>query len=679
MATNSRGAEFGPQATELSAPQGAGANPVAGVETPASAIDLRPISTLVEGFGSMFKDMAKKKSEANDAQILSDFANDLGNLDQKVLQDGNSNAYMAQRSVLISKYRARAPSLTGDFQKMLNLGKEGAGGVAEDEETATRRRRQMGLDEAFKAGIPIPKERAAQDDVLMAMQTSNRVAAQTKEYREAAKFEQEQAGWVRTAAAERRKDQAKGLLVEYAGAHAIAFNSVLFDLVGQVNSGTLKEEDAMSLATSHYTKIQGEIATIAIEDRDAAAPFKSMFDNIFNTAKEGFKPGSNLENLKRQMEQLKVGSWVQTVGKNPKLLQLSTLSETFKGNPTLFASIDPVLSASLIEAGIVEDGRMTPKQGEGKTQIIGNDEFEKQSYSVVLGGIKDLTSGNLPAERQPAVKREVFGMLREVTSQFTDAYQLNKLTPESRRKMSEFLLDSSTAKFLKENPLPNDVARGLVSVAEDNFKQFERTFREQTSDLLRKAAPPVEVGYQTLPDGTVVHGPYLEPIRSASQDPIDAIDISWNGSQIVFTPKNVPVDRYDQNKLMSNLDKVSRALSNGVIISAHIKGTDDYKKHFEEIKWKLFPSKFEAPPQKNERKAAPTAPVAPAGVKRNKAEEAMARDAAELFTPSAPDGNEGVRIQSDLDSIRSELKRHKKGSPTYNALLEEFANVVEGR
>lgn len=358
MATNSRGAEFGPQATELSAPQGAGANPVAGVETPASAIDLRPISTLAEGFGAMFKDIAKKRSEANDAQILSDFANDLGNLDQKVLQDGNSNAYMAQRSVLISKYRARAPGLTGDFQKMLNLGKEGAGGVAEDEETATRRRRQAGLDEAFKAGIPIPKDRAAQDDVLMAMQTSNRVAAQTKEYRETAKFEQEQAGWVRAAAAEQRKEQARGLLVEYAGAHSLAFNSVLFDLVGQVNSGSLNEEDAMRLAMSHYTKIQGEIATIAIEDKEAAAPFRTMFDNIFNTAKEGFKPGVQLDNLKKEMEKLKIGSWVQTIGKNPKLLQLSTLSESFKGNPTLFASVDPVLSVALIEAGIVEDGRM---------------------------------------------------------------------------------------------------------------------------------------------------------------------------------------------------------------------------------------------------------------------------------------------------------------------------------
>ena len=51
---------------------------------------------------------------------------------------------------------------------------------------------------------------------------------------------------------------------------------------------------------------------------------------------------------------------------------------------------------------------------------------------------------------------------------------------------------------------------------------------------------------------------------------------------------------------------------------------------------------------------------------------------AQLNTPSAPGENEGTRIQYNLDSIRKELKKHKKGSPEYNILMEEFARNVEG-
>ncbi len=144
---------------------------------------------------------------------------------------------------------------------------------------------------------------------------------------------------------------------------------------------------------------------------------------------------------------------------------------------------------------------------------------------------------------------------------------------------------------------------------------------------------------------------------------------------MVFTPVKMPVDPEQQAMLITRLNKAADVLSNGVIIGAHVQGEENYGKYFDTVKHMMFEGKFPIPdvPKVEKQKA----PPAPPGVKRNKAEEAMYKGNVELFTPSPPDGNEGTRLKYDLNSLRRELKKYKKGSPEYNILIEEFAANVE--
>ena len=584
-------AEFGPQATQLSAPQGAGANPIQGVQTPSYTPDLAPIASLFQKGVAVYEDWQKNKAKEQDNTILSGFANEIGAAEQEYLQDQNSNKYMVKRGLIINKYRTMAPGLTTEFSKMMGLSKEGIGGMAEDEETANRKRRQSILSAAVDAGIPQPRGKEAEDAIIDAMQTSRRVQAQTKEMFEERQRTHQMDTWEREQVLAGQKEQAASMLVEYSGKHSQAFGQQLRSLVKAVSSGQMTPEDAVAEADAYMNTIQMTLNSISVRDKELAAPFKAEFDRMYSTMSQFFKKGSDLEAMENQWKKLDIAAKIRTLGNNPELHDLSVMSQAFGNQPTLYQGIHNTVSKFLLQKGALEDGRVTPKAG-AESQIIGDTKLEPQAYGVVKGGIKNFLDGNVDPKVKKNVRNEVFGQMKGVMQQYVDQYQLGRLTPQSRKNMNEFLLDKDVAKFLKENPLPTDVARGLAAAAEDNFKQFERVFNSEIGDMLKGV--DIRSATQKM-GGRGMGGQNQKPVRSESVSSIDAVNISWQGDRLVFDPISMPVDKFDQNRVISQLNKVSSALSNGIKIAAHIQGEDNYASYFNSIKHKLFPSKFEAP------------------------------------------------------------------------------------
>lgn len=584
-------AEFGPQATELSAPQGAGANPTQGVQTSSYTPDLSPVASLFQKGAAMYEDYQNKKAKEGQDAVLSGFANEMGAAEQEYLQDQNSNKYMVKRGLIINKYRTMAPGLTTEFSKMMGLSKEGIGGMAEDEEAATRKRRQSILSAAVDAGIPQPRGKEAEDAVIDAMQTSRRIQAQTKEMFESRQREAQMSTWEREQVAAQRKEQAASNLVLLSGKHSQAFGQQMRALAKAVSTGQMTPEDATAEADAYMNTIQMQINSIAVFDKEMAAPFKAEFDRMYSTMSPFFKKGSDLEVMENQWKKMEAAAKIRVLGNNPDLHSMSVLSQAFGNQPEVFQRADPVISSALMKMGLKERGQDVSTKG-SDVQIIGNEKYEKQSFDVIKGGIANLLDGNLDPKAKKDVRTEVFGQMKGVMEQYVDQFQLGKLNSASRKQMSEFLLDKNTARFLKENPLPTNVARGLAAAAEDNFKQFERTFNEAAGGMLKGVDNRSTV--QKM-GGRGMGGQNQKPVRSEGAPAIDAVNISWQGDRLVFEPKNVPVDPLDRNRLMTQLDKVSVLLSNGVKIAAHIQGDDNYKSYFDTVKHKLFPSKFDAP------------------------------------------------------------------------------------
>lgn len=640
-------AEFGPQATELSAPQGAGANPTQGVQTSSYTPDLSPVASLFQKGVAMYEDFQKKKAKEGEEAVLSGFANEMGAAEQEYLQDQNSNKYMVKRGLIINKYRTMAPGLTTEFSKMMGLSKEGIGGMAEDEETASRKRRQSVLTAAVDAGIPQPRGKEAEDAVIDAMQTSRRIQAQTKEMFESRQREAQMSTWEREQSSAQRKEQAASNLVLLSGKHSQAFGQQMRALAKAVSTGQMTPEAATAEADAYMNTIQMQINSIAVYDKEMAAPFKAEFDRMYSTMSPFFKKGSDLEAMENQWKKMEAAAKIRVLGNNPDLHSMSVLSQAFGNQPEVFQRADPVISSALMKMGLKERGQDVSSKG-SDVQIIGNEKYEKQSFDVIKGGITNLLDGNLDPKAKKDVRTEVFGQMKGVMEQYVDQFQLGKLNSASRKQMSEFLLDKNTARFLKENPLPTNVARGLAAAAEDNFKQFERTFNEAAGGMLKgvdKRSAVQKMG------GRGMGGQNHKPVRSEDVPAIDAVNISWQGDRLVFEPKNVPVDPLDRNRLMTQLDKVSVLLSNGVKIAAHIQGDDNYKSYFDTVKHKLFPSKFDAPvdSQDKDMKAATNG-----GYSKESNLRALAAN-----TPAEQSNGRSMEPPAEVNikSIRDELKK----------------------
>lgn len=670
-------ANFGPEATQLSAPQGAGATPVEGVRTPAGGIDLSPISNLVSGLDSMFTDMLKQKKETNENQIISEFVKAHEKNDQMRLQTGDRSRWMAQQQLINSQFAGQYGDMVDKFQKVVNFRK---GGLVEEQETeaqSEQKRRNAVLDKVSTwANTNVSRE--TQDFLIDAQRTSDRLAQQQEEIRQSEKHRASMDAAEREAYDYRVRQDGTRLVVDIAAKHEQAFSSYMFDLARQVKDGRIDEIEANRMAGQYFNNIQMTLSTASAANPQLAAPFKASFESMYNDGREFFKPGAQLKDLEDRVKKIRLQGQLKFLSSDPDLPELAAASEIFKNHPDIMLNLDPKIVKAMGALGVKETGHTSPEIDHAtKEQIVGIPKYEKPAFDALKSAIKQSVDGTGGDRKK--LNTEVYGQMKGLMGQYSDQYLLGKLTPESRKNMNEFLMDKTVAKFMRDNPVPVSVAQTLTRVVHDNFKQYRSTLTNELSTVL-EGSYKNDPGTRALMPSPSVLGGGVENFdvpdtrRNKTVDPLDAIDITWKGDRMVFTPKKMPVDPAQQAMLVSRLNQLSNVLSNGVIIGAHIEGSTDYGAYFNKSKHIMFEGKFPVPDQPKEETK--KTPAAPSGVKRNKAEEAMAADVVELNGGTGQDANTPIRIKADLDSIRKELKKHPKGSPAYNALLEEFARTI---
>ncbi len=670
-------ANFGPEATQLSAPQGAGANPVQGVQEPASGIDLSPISTLLQGADSMFTDMLKKKKDQGENQIINEFVTELTKNDQMRLQTGDRSKWMAQQQIIYNKYAGTHGDLVDKFQKVVNFRK---GGLVEEQETeaqAEQKRRNSQLDKvATWADTNVSRE--TQDFLIDSQRAAERLQQQQQELRENENHRAKMDANEREAYDYRVKQEGTRLVVDLAAKHEQSFNAYMYDLARRVKENSISEIEANKMAGDYYNNIQMSLSAASAANPQLAAPFKASFESMYSNGREFFKPGAQLKDLEDQVKKIRLQGQLKFMSRDPDIPELAAASEMFKSHPDILLKLDPKIVKVMGAMGVQETGATSPViDSATKEQIVGIPQYEKPAFDALKTAIKQSVDG--AGGDRKKLNTEVYGQMKGLMGQYSDQYLLGKLTPESRKNMNEFLMDKTVAKFMRDNPIPVSVAQTLTRVVQDNFKQYKSTVTNALGDILqgsykKEPSPRDLMATPSVLGGGVENFDVPDLRRNANVDPLDAINISWQGDRMVFTPKNMPVDTAQQAMLVSRLNQLSNVLSNGVIIGAHIEGSTDYGAYFNKSKHIMFEGKFPVPDQPKEETK--KAPAAPPGVKRNKAEEAMAADVAELNGGTGQDANTPIRIKANLDSIRKELKKHPKGSPAYNALLEEFARTI---
>lgn len=630
-------ANFGPEATQLSAPQAAGANPTEGVQSSSYTPNLAPIANLVEGVSDLFGKLKKDRAAEADQKNLSGFSNELAEAEQEYEQTGDANKFAVRKGQVIRKWQVQAPHLAGEFKKVLGVAQEGTTGRADDALKLKKEFEKDALMEGYKNGIPnVPGNEKTTIDAVLA---TRRFKSKQDELFQTAERNAKMAGWSDDEKRRVAKEQTGQNLVELSGAHLLSFNANLAALAKKVAAG-MDPAEATQQVMGQYSSIRAMIDSIAVHDSAMAEPFRRQFDQVFDAYKPYFAKGADVEGIENLWKKTQATANMNYIAKDPQLMEMFTYSKAFANQPSLYTTIHPMLQKKLASMGVSE-ALPDNKTAKGVSpQIVGNPADEKQALKVVKGFVKNSLDGKMSGEDAKVARKEVYGQLKGMMTQYAEAYQLGKLDKESRKNMNEFLLDPDVARFIKENPLPISVARGLAAAGEDNFKQFQRTFNEETKDLL--------LGVQIQKprfDSFKGRGQGYQPgKRGESVNPVDAVNISWRNGSIVFDPVDMPVDRTDQNLLITKLNTLQTVFSNGVRIAAAIQG-EDPQTFFDNNKHKLFPEKFEAPKE--------SGAIVPAG-----AQDYSKEDNLRGIVNSAPMTANGTAADN-VRQIRAELKKTK--------------------
>jgi hypothetical protein len=612
-------AQFGPDATRLSAPQGAGATPIAPVQRQTSGVDLSGLANVGAAIANMLGASSKQDSEAVKNGILTDLSNKV---------DGVSAAYKtgqisldqskSQIESYYAQYKRTHPELLDEFTKLANFDKN-FGSVApisnevQTQDTLRRDKLKSLSDQGiYTAGL----SKEAETKVIYAADESLRLQKQLTEQRAAAAERRTQTTFDQGQEDRTLKEGVTTALVEIGANNLDAFNSVAASLADDVLNGRRTGIEAQAALQKEYSRIQGTIAAASASHPELSGQFKGLFENAFNTMMPHMKEGNDVEKLKQDVERMKLTS-MKSFLSDPVLRRAATVSEVWKNYPDALVKAMPNAQAFLL-------GKAAPTEGEESLpRIVGNSALEKDTFKSLGGMVSAYNNGKIPGDKGK-VKTEINNMLKGTLSEFSDQFKLNKLNPESRGRMFELISNSDIGKYIKENPLDAETKRGLDDVYRSAYQAT------LDGDLNKRLS-------QTLGGNVPRGGP---PLQAK-----DMVDITFGPGGLVISPKGEYKARAAE--FAGELSRVAAAASKIVYIGAHLEGSTDYQAFWEANKAQLLPSmQYEMP------KGKPTGSTKPTGSYTNET-DLKNQVAAPAMVPTPASESKQQKLKDIAESLRA--------------------------
>jgi len=346
---------------------------------------------------------------------------------------------------------------------------------------------------------------------------------------------------------------------------------------------------------------------------------------------EHMKPGSDITALENDIKRLKLVTTKEMLS-DEMLLRGMVFSESIKNYPEALLAIGKPARRFLLGKSSNQIAGDTPSE-----RVVGNESMEKDVLKGMSDVISKYNNGTVKGDSQVKSQKEINNMLLGTLNEFTDQYKLGKLSPESRGRMFDLMSSSEVGKFIKENPLDAETKRGLYMVYQSGYASVFQY------DLNKKLS-------QTLGGNVRGMGP---PIEAR-----DMVDITFDGSGLVFTPKGPYQNR--AKEFTSELSKIQSAASKIIHIGAHLEGTTDYKAFWENNKALLLPSMGFEPPSAPAKK--PTGSYKTDADLKNQvaAPAGFPTPASESRSQRLKDIEESIRVTTDGNALQVLLKERDK-------------------
>ncbi len=646
-------AEFGEKATQLSAPQGAGANPIA----PATAgiFDngvLKGVSNIIDIFEKGLANDAKDRAKAQEQAVVGAYAQKLQALNNAAMSGGMKPSEAALRSrIYHGEYVGSYSQYVDEFEKVRKAFDATGIGSAKDQQEDVRKQRNAEISSAQSVGMPVNLNMP--EDVIEGMLTNHRtnVAAQKM-------FEQEQKR-IEADRSNRRfdnevmdreaKENSLRLINTIANTNLDTASTYAQHLGSQVRAGKMNPAEAEQQWSTYTTRIEAEIQSAAALNPSMATPYRDLFNEVRVNGSKYFDPTSDLKTLDNEYK-LIIARQKLMMAQDPSMAQVAAASSMFGNDPQVVLAMGKQFGEALLRL------TQTSVDAPGvKPQIVGDSEAEKATIKSVTRSIESFNSGK--AREPEKLKTEIDNVVGNLLQQLGDSAGRPGVDAKYMADMASFVASPQFGEYVAKNP-PNRDAQLLAK------KAFQSVYY---SGVVKGIDAKLGYALQMPKDASKPRG---SPVVSTGPlfDPSSLI-IEDRGGMVSLrqaAPSASVSDRQSVRIAQVDIREAERAVNQLIRLRAHLEGHTDYANVWNENKHTLLPRFFKAPDKTVEPKNA-SGDYVPLYRTEESAMNAIA-DTPEERARARP---AGPPSQAQIRELKEEIER-QKDNPKNRKILEDY-------
>lgn len=570
-------ADFSVQATQLSGSNGAGSQPVQPVQEQVVSFGIpKAVGDIVDIFAKGLETNKKEEAEKVKQGIVGSFVREQAAINDAVAtgQMQPSEAAARQRSIG-NKYLASYPAYAQDF-KSANESLKGItekGEIEKQVETQQKRREQL-VTQAQNQGYFIPpgSNEATENAIINASQEAIRVRQQWEDRIKVNAEKRAQGTYDQQQADREDKEFALNSLTSLGASNINAFSTLGTSLADSARSGKITYDAAKAQLAAQNAQMSLVIQTAAGKNPELASAYRGIFAEMNKINEAMLDPKSNLEQLKNEKERLIISTQVMAMHRDPKFLALTATSQLLPNALLLQADQASVQAVTMLTQELPGSGIMIP-------QVVGNPATESQVFKAINTGITAIDSGKIPVAGKEKATQEATTGVNNILKQTDYLAKTGQANAKSLNEAAKFLAGPQIASMIQKGTLDPQ----LQMAAKRSFQQnYEPTVVNAINQRLDQVAP-----------------------GATDTKLLDAVNISFNGTGVVFEAKGattgrlgIPTTDMRTNAQIAQTMKSSQdALNQLIHLGAHMEGTTDYQKYWEDNKHFFLPKIYPDPKQ----------------------------------------------------------------------------------
>lgn len=357
-----------------------------------------------------------------------------------------------------------------------------------------------------------------------------------------------------------RAERSRNALASGADAYNQRFTNSMDEIKMRLDRGEIDRDTAVQLADNQFNTIQ---QTISSAGRDAGSDYMNSVVSPMRSQYENTKKFLTGEMSKETLDNqnfINLGKQKLLITSDPEDAKIIAVTNLF---PHADLTTMPVVNSRVVKM-IGSNADTTTKPAD----ILPDTDSGKQDTQTYLNLLKsNLTaSNNGSLLNKEATAVEIDSNISNVLKGI-DAYSLSATNPKEYNQVVDFLASPEFGKYSSlKGGLPADSATGAKQVLQANYENQVIPLLKQAWDQ-SKTGPvgQVNIGRNQIPTGSTLNT-------------TDVIKPTFTGSGVSFQVSPGVTDQRTRLKAADLNKQVAPVLNKLIRMSAHLEGTQDYKR-----------------------------------------------------------------------------------------------------